>query len=283
VVIGLVGAADASAARKKTLRIFRPGPGNVTVQVVSVRVTGSHLSRLPKRLGLKFIRPASIPSSVRILTAQRTVRTRKAVRYGLMIVSVERAAPKARAAQRPPDAAEETSLLFAGKGQKGRCLDNVATFCLFMGAPVAADFIVEDDLAYENAQEERLNRKTQAYVMDAIYANKAAAEKTAQKVGDLFGGLPENGGLTFEKPKGQLDPQIDTGHYDDGHAFGWKINTKAEEHSAWGDLLRKTVDQDFRDMLAVLETHGGTDLNGNGVIESPGQTIDTTIGEPQIM
>src|SRR4051794_19228341 len=65
----------------------------------------------------------------------------------------------------------------------------------------------------------------------------------ASTLNDLFSGVANNdNGLVFEagtQGNGHADehlgdPNLDTGHYDDGHAFGWKM--KDSNGGAWHDM-----------------------------------------------
>ncbi len=85
----------------------------------------------------------------------------------------------------------------------------------------------------------------------------------ASTLNDLFSGLPQNdSGLVFEAPSGSQgqgggnlsNPNLDTGHYDDGHSFGWKM--KGVNDDNWTHL---TTDQNAQAQLdaiiATIETN----------------------------
>lgn len=64
----------------------------------------------------------------------------------------------------------------------------------------------------------------------------------ASTLNDLFQGVSDSSNeLAFEAPSGTQgqgggnlsDPNLDTGHYDDGHAFGWKM--KGHKNSSGTD------------------------------------------------
>ncbi len=187
VLLTLASASAADARLKNSVRVLRPGAGNVTVEVIGVRVTGPGHRKLRNSLRVRMPEARSLPSSVRVLTARRVVRTRRATRYGLVIVTIERAVPKARAAA--DEKATEPSLLFAGKGEKGRCLNEVETLCLFFGSPVAADFLHEDVLEGEREEDRRNDLKKQAHFLKTLNPPAAAAAQVSKQLTDLFGGV----------------------------------------------------------------------------------------------
>jgi len=62
------------------------------------------------------------------------------------------------------------------------------------------------------------------------------------------------------------DPALDTGHYDDGHAFGWKVRSHADQHDVWRTLATAAFDGQWDGVVVAIETRAGTDLNGDGVV-----------------
>jgi hypothetical protein len=84
----------------------------------------------------------------------------------------------------------------------------------------------------------------------------------ASTLNDLFGGVADsNNGLVFEAPNsngdgqggGNLsDPNLDTGHYDDGHSFGWKM--KGTNNNNWTTLSTGGgVQAQLDDIIASIE------------------------------
>jgi len=64
-------------------------------------------------------------------------------------------------------------------------------------------------------------------------------------------------------------PRIDTGHYDDSHAFGWHVHGKTET----AQLVHHVVDDVLKGqqalLLGALAAHAGVDLNGDGTTLDP--------------
>ena len=76
----------------------------------------------------------------------------------------------------------------------------------------------------------------QARVEEAERADAAlrdAEERLTNYRRDLFAGLPGDAS-SGSTSTGPTDPNVDTGHYDDGHAFGWKEKPKDPDH--WTQL-----------------------------------------------
>lgn len=76
---------------------------------------------------------------------------------------------------------------------------------------------------------------------------------------------------SYKEPTGGVSfGDLDTGHYDDGHAFGWKVNTKAEEQKALESTVNEFLDGTEPELFVpMIEPDLGVDLNGDGVVGSP--------------
>src|SRR5581483_11658659 len=60
-----------------------------------------------------------------------------------------------------------------------------------------------------------------------------------------------------------LDPTVDTGHYDDGHAFGWGIRPAGIAPTVH-HVLDAVLAGEPKTVVPALEAHAGVDLDGNG-------------------
>ena len=110
---------------------------------------------------------------------------------------------------------------------------------------------------------------------------EGAPTRPAKTIVDLL----EGGGLEFGKADGDgrgVEP-FETGHYDDGHSFGWK---PAGTEKALDDWLKLSDgDAAYQDLRDTLERDLGVDLNGDGKVggtraEEEGHT---TVGEPVVL
>lgn len=250
--LAVPAAADARVSRKLSVSV--PSPGHISIDVVKRTVTGPARG-LPKRLTLRPQKLRSLPPSVRVLYAQRTVRRRHATIYELVLITVNVAKPAASAAR-----ATET-----------KELNGIAAFLLFMGSPNAA---IEYQKAVDKGEFAGL------VVTDARRGASNADLFTRVADGENLTGFV--GGIVDPNGDGKADPGLDTGHYDDGHAFGWGIRSKADEKRTFRELLNDNLSE----YILQLEDSFEYDIDGDGAIEKPGsgggQQVDTQVGEPVI-
>ena len=252
--------AAARTASPKHLRvgILIPAPGHVTLESISATVR--HPSRAVRRSGLlnpRYLHLSSLPPSVRIVYLRRTFRKPGSVKTVLLLLVINRASPKgaARAAgngppqlvQVPPqgepaDAALRLVELFAGFANDTAVYDQVHTE---EPAPVGL-------LAAGN--------------LDLFKAPKQVRQAKGV-ISDLFNGhAPSAADLaSLSNENGSSNPELDTGHYDDGHAFGWK----APDKSAIVALLAQVARSGPLGFLFRLESATGTDINNDGAIGAP--------------
>lgn len=260
--VAFVTLAAAAPATAKTpsiaLRLAQPTPGHITVAVHTLTVPGRH--RKAPRLAPQKLR--SMPRSVRVLYARRVIRKARSTTFAMVLIAVNAAAPAAQSADNDDEAGHLIS------GGKVRKLTEAETVLLFMGGPVSLPALFEDDQRQEDAAE----RAVQVTQADAL--SDAAAKARA---GALVKSVVDPNG------DGKADSGLDTGHYDDGHAFGWAIKSKADEKKTWAELTKESLDQ----YILQLEDSFKYDIDGDGTIESPskggdGQQIDTQVGGPVV-
>lgn len=243
-----------AAADARDIRIKLPAPGHISINVVKVTVKGKQRG-LPKRLKLRPQKLRALPSSVRVLYAQRTIRRKRATVYELVTLTVNVAKPAATAAQ--------------DDDGKPKRLGDIATIFLFFGSPNAA-FEYQKQIE----EEDEADRKAFAEMMSAAAAD-LAKQRDAELIQEALRSVVDPNG------DGKVDAGLDTGHYDDGHAFGWGIKSHADERRTLGELLNDRLDQ----YIQQLEDSFQYDVDGDGTIEKPsgsGQQIDTQVGEPVI-
>jgi hypothetical protein len=78
---------------------------------------------------------------------------------------------------------------------------------------------------------------------------------------DLFQAVKSSFGDAFE-PGPQSDPFVETGHYDDGHAFGWKPRRQKD---AWNSLTTSLAGrEDMEEVIAQIESQLGVDIDADG-------------------
>jgi hypothetical protein len=262
-LVPLLGTGSASAKAPSSLRLAAPSPGHVTVQLLALNVRAKHPGRLAKRVGVRFARPGKLPPSVRVLTATRSIRTRAGRRYALLAIVFNKAgASGSRAAAH--SAGERRSfvdLLIYGTAEDFPC-------------PHCTESVPEDELkAYGG-----LCRQCHLKGLTVEKGGVRDVDTTTGPGIDLFQPMLmrdwyQSGGekTAFEEPH----PALDTGHYDDGHAFGWNRKTVALETDVVKDL---GLDQPQK-IVSDSEIAGAFDLNGDGQV---GGQPGTIIGPPVI-
>ena len=76
---------------------------------------------------------------------------------------------------------------------------------------------------------------------------------------------------------------LDTGHYDDGHSFGWSSAGVKPAIGSWLNLTAGT-DVPYERLIEELESRLRADLDGDGSVDEPkaGGVVETEIGKPVI-
>lgn len=256
--LALAGAPPAPARRAgQSLRILLPARGHVTLETLSVTVKGAHGRSLPRKLRFAPRGLAQLPPSVRIVVARRTIHGRKSTRYVALLLVINVADRKTSRAV-PRQAPGDEQLL---GGETPTRLDQLATYLLFMGAP---------NLAIEEQREQ--DAKDSKLIRDAYYSTHARADRNAD-LGAAGDGpyQAELASMLGSSKTEPLDPSVDTGHYDDGHAFGWGVNTKREE----AQLMRDAFEASVQDLIDTIEHDLGADVNGDGTVS---EGVQTTVG-----
>jgi hypothetical protein len=80
------------------------------------------------------------------------------------------------------------------------------------------------------------------------------------------------------------DSFVDTGHYDDGHSFGWHTAGIKQAAGDWVHLSQ-AADASYAELVETIERRLKEDLDGDGEAGGsgkPGGTIETEVGPPTI-
>jgi len=272
--------ATATADAPHRFKLALPSPGHVTVAELAVRATSSRPLRLPRRVWLGLPGAAHLPPSVKVLIATRAIRIRGGFRYAAAVFVVRKAGATAVAAGRHVADDDDDhgpnifDLMFGGPIGPW----NVCKHCRdeqpqgFM----KGDLCDSCDIA-----------NTTRLMMQAE-ARKDADTQTPRKLStlnDLFrrdfskDGDPEP---VFGTPDRPFDPKLDTGHYDDGHSFGWGTGRRlalppADVIRVEIDLVEDIIERQPAQLIPDLEVATAVDLNGDGVVGIR-QQIDTRVG-----
>jgi len=287
-----VVAAPASARRVShppQLRLALPAPGHVTLEMVSATVRRP--SRGLRRSGLlkpRLPRARSLPLSVRILYLRRTFRTRTAVRSTLLLVAVNRATPGStpRSAALAHPAQVPLVLCFSNRTPTVRAeVTDEAYAYLVYGPPDKAQFTYSQ--CKVSLPQVSLGG---VLAVNTDLTSRPLAASGRRELTESLLLVDEPSDSTVDKALG--DPKLDTGHYDDGHSFGWNVKTKAQERAVFDDVLKFIAHSNsLSGVVPMLEHDMGADLNGDGAIGAPactgnpprsGATTCTTVGQPVV-
>ena len=237
--IGASGSAPA-ATKPIKIRLKVPAPGGVTLGVA-----GRSAPAGPRKRAVRLVVRRSLPPSVRILAITRRFRSNGRRRVASMILIVNR--KTAAAPRRAPS--EEVGLT-------GNPFAYMAYLVTGIDATEAPDFIERNpsSAVLENAQN----------------ATPVQEQKLAKSAHDLFSGKAnENNRVDF----GSLN--VETGHYDDGHAFGWNVS----ERKLWNDVLSDVTNRNLDRLVADIENDADVDLDGNSKVDEPPPLAPTGTGD----
>jgi hypothetical protein len=219
--------AGAGAVAKPRLELLLPARGHVTIDLTTTMVRRSPSARPPK-LRLRAQRPRALPKSVRVLWATRMIPRRRTVTYATLLLAINKASRIAHAAQ-DGDTDLERFLFFLSGG-------------------------------VDPGEHRIVNRSHHQAVVNAGNAPRRVLT-------DLFEGV-KNSFPAAEYPlfgaaaPPEVDRNIDTGHYDDGHAFGWK---PGRQDDTWNALTRSlSTRADMDDVVAQIESNLGVDIDADG-------------------
>jgi hypothetical protein len=264
----------AQAAKRSTLTVALPSPGHVTVAAVSVKVRAGRPAGLARHFRVAAKRLGSLPPSVKVLTAQRFIRQRHGGTYAAAVFVVNRAggaAGGARAGLRTAGRPTFLEVLFENEDQCDSCgyrfsedelSGGICSACQMRRAIARAEAVKNVDLLPAPPKP----------LADLFKSDFSQHGNTDAIFGDPASGKPP-------------DPSLDTGHYDDGHAFGWDIKSKADVIKVEHSIIDDIIEDETPKIVSDLEVASAMDLNGNGQIDQPGgsgQQVTTIVGPPVI-
>lgn len=272
-VPGAIAAASARAASVAHTELIVPTPGHVTIEVFSQLV--EHPSARFRRTGL--LRPSVpgtdlLPPSVRILSLRRTLLTHGAVRSVLLFVLVN--LPQASGAR----SAGVASSAQAFPTQGFTCTANAGTPVITRVEGITE--LVGDLLLQAMGPHcPTISRGGTFSQMIAVNADLLAPSSRIVVQRDMAEAL-----LLIDEPMSKFDADrfVDTGHYDDGHAFGWKLNTPGQLRASELQIVHY-LDNGSNDwstsLLPMLNSLTGVTIGGS----QAGQGINSQVGPPQVM
>lgn len=203
------GATDrGGAARPKKpdgrILLTMPKAGGVTVAVAKIQLRGGAAARAQKRLKLSFGNARQFSSAV-VLAAVKSVKTRSRTTYTVILVGLNggraRTIAGARGTEQQPE--EPIHILLYGG------LDYFA-------------LVMTGKTLFENWGEGMRDVSVRYASVDMPPSLDAPVDFDA--IRDVLDSPPDFDPI--KKPSLLADPDLDTGHYDDGHAFGWRKNDR---------------------------------------------------------
>ncbi|HEV7846062.1 MAG TPA: hypothetical protein VGO83_07405 [Thermoleophilaceae bacterium] len=213
----------ADAAAKPRLKLLLPSPGQITLDLTTFTVRRAGTGR-PARLRLHARGAKALPPSVRVLWATRVIPRRRTVTYATLLLAIRKASKRAHAAQ-----AEEIDL---------------ERLVFFLNGGV------------DPGEHRIVNRPNHRAAVNAGNASRPVLHDLFEAVKGSFGDAFEPG------PHPGVDRFVETGHYDDGHAFGWK---PARQDDAWSALTRSlSTRADMDEVVAQIESNLGVDIDADG-------------------
>ena len=247
-----------ASARKPTYTLTLPSAGHVSVAAIRINAKRNSRGRLPTKLRLRFPGASSLPPSIRILFGKRAVKRKRSIKHRLFVVAVNKSGTAAAAVAR-----REAS----SAGDDQTLADAILLY--LAGAQRSTECTTCGDEVKPNS----LCGRCQFHASEAANADQAQPAQLAPLQDQL------------KQDFGTHDPNLDTGHYDDGHAFGWNVKTPAQQKSTIDQIIDDFIAGRPTSVIPDLERSGGVDLDANGLIGPPPGSggVDTIVGPPTII
>jgi hypothetical protein len=250
-------APGASAAPSFRLRL--PGPGQMTVAVAQARYTG----KAPRSLKPRLKNRARLGHSYSGIYAVFRKRHGRVTALTFVTLLLHRDGPKAARESRD-----------AGASTKDE-VDPLTIAILLAG--------MHSDGFYEEEAEEPGGNSPDLFAVVQRLGEEAPIRQP-KKMKKLL----EYGNVDEPPPgrPGDLgDSLLDTGHYDDGHSFGWHTAGIKQAVGDWVHLSR-SADAAYADLVERIERRLQEDFDGDGEVGGSsgksGGTIETEVGAPVI-
>ena len=232
-----VSAAQAGKHRGPVLHVQAPAPGHVTIMLANLAVTKTRAAHQQVR----FTSPRLLPPSTRVLTVSRLSGSEAKRKLSIVVIAID----QAHGSSAPPSTSRKPvePLTFA------QLLSREVTRTLVApGRTFLADIVEKKTL--------------QDRLWEAVNADLAQPYQLKPL-------MPQVRKLFSIGPGGELPRGTKTNHYDDGHAFGWKVNSKSDERDFWKGFAKSAP---LSDLLDDIESRIGADINGDGKVATGGTT-----------
>jgi hypothetical protein len=270
--------ATPAAAKTPRVTLRLPSPGHLTIAALELDATADKPGALPRRVTLGAPRLGKLPPDVKVLFATRSLRIRHGRRYAAIVFVVRKAGAAASVATpraHIADTAHEPDiidLIFEGGG---------LGWSVCRGCGRDRPIVELDDGTCSSCFDHQRATSQLVAIQDA---DRRKARKLST-LNDLFkrdftqGGDPAP---VFGGDGRAPDPTLETGHYDDGHSFGWGTPPRptlppADVTRVEIDLVEDLMERQPAKLVPDLEVATAVDLNGDGAIGVK-QQVDTRVG-----
>lgn len=239
VAVGTAGAANQTQKPSGRIVLTAPKPGGVTVALAKIQLRGRAAARAPKRLKLSFGNGKQFRNAV-VLAAVRSAKTRSRATYTILLVGLNGGRTRS----------------LAGAGWTERAAGNpvelrgpLDEFVLLMTGKTFFDHYLDDD--YDN--------RSLRYAA-ASFPPNGGRPVNLDDLDEILGTTVFD---PVDHPGALADPSVDTGHYDDGHAFGWRKNDRAWT-SKWQTLVTEDDVTELQEDVEALYRAAHVALPGCG-------------------
>lgn len=254
--IAAAGVLTPSAGAAPSVRVRLPGPGQMTVAVAQVRYTGKAPRSLKPRLKNRA-RLGHSYSGIYAVFRKRHGRV-TTLTFVTLILHRERA-KTARASGGASASVKEE-------------VDPLTIAFLLAG--------MHSDGSFEEESEEPGGHSPDLFaIVQRLGADAPITQPKKMKPLLEYGNVEEP---PAGRPGDLGDSLVDTGHYDDGHSFGWYTAGIKQAVGDWVHLSQ-AADASYADLVETIERRLQEDLDGEvGGSGKPGGTIETEVGPPTI-
>jgi hypothetical protein len=241
------------AAAKPAPRVLVPAPGKTTVAVAQLKVTG----KAPRGLKLRLKHRAGLGRARGIYAIYRKRRGRTTIFTVFNLILNPAKGPAARNAEAAASDADGSyahmEFFFVAAG--------------FRDESVFEDHDPKADLAFK------------------LIAKVIGTESETMPSPSFLDLMLEGGVKTpsDEDPFDLGNSFTDTGHYDDGHSFGWNSSGTKAAVADWLHLSNNNAP--YEELIEKIESRLKSDLDGDGEVSDgrgSGGTIETEVGVPVV-
>jgi hypothetical protein len=194
---------ETAKAKRSQVALRLPKAGHVSIKVIHLWVTGTAVARAPKKITLKFGGTAAGRRG-RLLAASHTSRKKGRVDYTFLFVVLNPVKKTIASALDEP--VEKTYISDEDYGR----------FVTFLFTGIDPGEVTHEHSFFYDAN----GTQTCIKCLHSDGAGLGNAD-TSGKRADLFKAVQDLD-APIDFTDGSSISKIDTGHYDDGHAFGWK-------------------------------------------------------------